>query len=772
MWYARGPVREWYVNGPLGLEQGFTIPHRLPGGSGPLALSLAVGGLRPVLARGSVVLDDARGASVLRYAGLVATDARGAKLAAWSALRAGRVELRVDDRRALYPLRIDPFVQQAKLVATGKAGQGYSVAVSADGNTALVGAPSGGVQCANAGTGAALVFTRSGSTWRVQATLVGSDAVGCPEEGSSVALSADGNTALVGGAGDGYPHGAGGAAWVFTRSGSTWSQQGPKLVGTGGDLLSEQGRSVALSADGNTALIGGENDYGDLGAVWVFTRAGSTWSQQGPKLVGTGADVGGAGQGRSVALSADGNTALVGGPLDGYNEGVSTGAAWVFTRSGSTWSQQGSKLVGTGAVGAAYEGSGVGLSGDGSTALIGGPGDNGNIWGIGAAWVFTRSGSTWSQQGSKLVGTGVTGPIASQGFSVALSGDGSTALIGGPSDDSIGAAWVFGISTPPSIGSITPTSGITGSSVTITGTYLGGASSVKFGSLAASFTEVSSTQVMATVPDGAAAGKVSITTPAGTATSSQSFTPTLSVTSMSPTSGPYGTVVGIRGVGFTPGSTVKFNGAAATVSYVNSSLVKATVPSAATTGPVTLTNFSSPTGTVKARTSYAVTPHIAPTISSFTPTSGITGSSVTITGTYLSGASSVKFGGVAASSFSVRTPTTLAATVPNGAATGKISVATAAGTATSSQSFTPTLSITGFSPGSGPPGTVVDIKGIGFTPTSTVQFNGTAAAAVAYIGSGEVTATVPTGATSGQITLTNTASPVGTGRSAKKYVVS
>src|SRR5215472_16500089 len=92
-----------------------------------------------------------------------------------------------------------------------------------------------------------------------------------------------------------------------------WTQQGPKLVGTGADAA-EQGFSVALSADGNTAILGGPNDNNGAGAAWVFTRAGGVWTQQ-MKLVGTGAiDL--AGQGLSVALSADGNTAILGGPLD------------------------------------------------------------------------------------------------------------------------------------------------------------------------------------------------------------------------------------------------------------------------------------------------------------------------------------------------------------------------------------------------------------------------------------------------------------------------
>ena len=251
------------------------------------------------------------------------------------------------------------------------------------------------------------------------------------EQGFSVALSADGNTAVVGGLND---NGGAGAVWVFTRSNGVWTQQGNKLVGTGAVGTARQGFSVALSADGNTALVGGLGDNSFAGAVWVFTRRNGVWTQQGNKLVGTGA-VGTADQGVSVALSADGNTALV----SGVGDNSLAGAAWVFTRSNGVWTQQGNKLVGTGAVGTAKQGFSVALSADGNTALVGGRGDNSFA---GAVWVFTRSNGVWTQQGNKLVGTGTVG-IAEQGASVALSADGNTALVGGPGDGDTGAVWVF-----------------------------------------------------------------------------------------------------------------------------------------------------------------------------------------------------------------------------------------------------------------------------------------------------------------------------------------
>jgi hypothetical protein len=344
--------------------------------------------------------------------------------------------------------RAAAFQKQPKLVGTGAVGsgnQGMSVALSADGNTAIVGGPGPNNAdrdrpASGRPAGAAWVFTRSRGVWRQQGgKLVGTTSEyggGLWSQGASVAVSADGNIAIVGGPSDNRTTGA---AWVFTRSGDVWTQQGNKLVGSrAGEpaLPLGQGMSVALSADGNTAIIGG---WGAEGA-WVFTRSGTVWTQQGKKLVGTGA-VGNARQGMSVALSADGNTAIVGG----WSDNSKTGAAWVFTRNGGVWTQQGKKLVGTDAVGRARQGISVALSADGNTAILGGPGDNPwdrsapfGLGATGAAWVFTRSGGVWTQP-NKLVSTGAVGRL---GTSVALSADGNIAVVGGFAEDG-GVALVF-----------------------------------------------------------------------------------------------------------------------------------------------------------------------------------------------------------------------------------------------------------------------------------------------------------------------------------------
>jgi len=279
--------------------------------------------------------------------------------------------------------------QGTKLVGSrpdgGQSLQGYSVALSGDGHTAIIGGP-----FENGQQGAAWIFAGSGGAWHEQKRLVGSSTANA-EQGWSVALSFDGNTAAVGGYTDNTLDGA---VWIYTRNGGTWAQQYSKLSGAAGDAL---GSSVSLSANGNAVLVGGYNHDSGAGAAWVWTRSGDVWTPQGNELAATDA-VGIAQQGYSVSLSADGNTALVGGPGDGGG----AGAAWVWKRNGNSWARQGAKLVGSGALGAASQGYAVALSGDGKTSIVGGYSDgvDGNA---GAAWIFTDAGVVVKSGRSVLV---------------------------------------------------------------------------------------------------------------------------------------------------------------------------------------------------------------------------------------------------------------------------------------------------------------------------------------------------------------------------------
>lgn len=314
--------------------------------------------------------------------------------------------------------------QGTKLTDTSaglNASQGYAVSISGDGNTCIVGSRING----------AWIYTRSNGIWTQQGNkLVGTEGSDA-DQGSSVAISADGNTAIVGGSQDSNGIGA---VWIFTRSNGTWTQQGNKLTGSGVSGRSAFGRGVSLSADGNTAIVGGPFDTNNLGAVWIFIRGNGVWTQQGNKLTGSGSSES-AGQGFSVSLSADGNTAIVGGPYENQS-----GAVWIFVRSNGIWTQQGNKLKGAGSMSGTQLGMAVSISSDGNTAIAGGPFDNNYH---GAVWIYARNNGIWAQLGDKLVGSDAIGP-ASQGSAVSLSGDGKTIIIGGNTDnDNQGASWIF-----------------------------------------------------------------------------------------------------------------------------------------------------------------------------------------------------------------------------------------------------------------------------------------------------------------------------------------
>ncbi|HTZ17642.1 MAG TPA: FG-GAP repeat protein, partial [Dissulfurispiraceae bacterium] len=384
-------MKEWYINGPMGLEQGFTID-RSPGvnnGGRPLTLELlSSSDFRPVLDDSGTGLllmgkDDKQ---VLRYGGLSAVDAAGRRLHAWLESDGLRLLLRVEDVGAIYPLVIDPMIQQQKLTASdGVASDsfGSTVALSADGSTALISAEGSGSY-----QGAVYVFVRSGATWAQQQKLTASDGAAGDSFGSSVALSADGNTALIGAYLKTVSANFGqGVTYVFVRSGTTWTQQ-PELTATDGAEYDNFGASVAISADGNTALIGAPykviNTVNDQGAAYVFVRSGTTWIQQ-PALI---ANNGAASDyfGTSVALSGDGNIALIGAE----GKSSSRGSVYVFTH-GTSWTQL-ELTASDGAAGDSF-GTSVAISRSGTAALVGASyakvGSNSNQ---GAAYAFSYSG--------------------------------------------------------------------------------------------------------------------------------------------------------------------------------------------------------------------------------------------------------------------------------------------------------------------------------------------------------------------------------------------
>ncbi len=236
----------------------------------------------------------------------------------------------------------------------------------------------------------------------------------------------------------------------------------------------------------------------------------------------------------------------------------------------------------------------------------------------------------------------------------------------------------------PSIGNFSPTNGRAATLVTINGVNFTGVSSVKFNKVSASFKVVSSVKITATVPAAATTGPLTVVTPGGQAASAAKFTvmPAPSISSFSPTSGHAGTLVTINGANFTGASSVKFNGVGGSFTVVSNVKITALVPAAATTGPLTVVT---PGGQAASAAKFTVV--LAPSISSFSPASGSAGTLVTINGANFTGASSVKFNGVSAS-FTVVSSVKITVTVPGAATTGRLTVVTPGGQATSATSFT------------------------------------------------------------------------------------
>lgn len=477
-------LTEWFVNSPDGLEHGFTLLERPVNpveSDGPLTLTLAISGDLDACSQPdgqSLHLSDPEtGSTILTYDKLQVWDADERALPARMRAEDNAITLEVDDTDARYPLTIDPlFTQQTYLKASNaNSDDQFGFAVAVDGNTAVVGAyredgdaaSTAAVPNENASNaGAVYVFTRTGVSWTQEAYLKAFNAGENDEFGISVAIAGD--TIVVGAyaeAGDASSTAAApndnasqaGAAYVFTRTGATWTPQAYLKASNaeGGDQF---GYSVAVSGD--TAVVGASAEDGDAssttgtpnnnalyaGAAYVFARdAMGNWTQQAYLKASN------AGQsdsfGYSVAVSGD--TVVVGAFKEAgdmastatvpNNNAPVAGAAYVFTRISATWTQQ-AYLKASNAEGNDSFGTSVAVSGD--TAVIGANGEagdassttaapNNNASHAGAAYVFTRTGVTWSQQDYLKASNAGSGDRFGCGVSV----DGDTVIVGAESED-------------------------------------------------------------------------------------------------------------------------------------------------------------------------------------------------------------------------------------------------------------------------------------------------------------------------------------------------
>jgi hypothetical protein len=305
---------------------------------------------------------------------------------------------------------------------------GNSLSLSGNGNTLVI-----GKYFENNDTGKALIWTRSGSSWSEATTIEASNKGSGDQFGSTVAINKDGDTIAVSAPYEDTTDTNSGAVYIFTGSGSSWSQQAiikshPPIIG--GDRLGGYyngfDRALELSGDGDTLVVKEENGTSGSGYenVYIYTRSGSSWSHQATL---NGSDqVSGDQFGTCVSISADGNTVAAGAP----NENSANGAVYVFTRSGSSWSQQ-TKI--SGANSTERFGRHVGLTEDGNGLVIGADGYNNND---GRIYLYKRSGTTWAEEWNANVGGGVQfGDDPQFGYYCEISDDGAVVLGTGYSYD-------------------------------------------------------------------------------------------------------------------------------------------------------------------------------------------------------------------------------------------------------------------------------------------------------------------------------------------------
>jgi hypothetical protein len=349
--YRRGELTEWYINGPVGLEQGFTIAKSPDKGNGqPLTIALALSGdLSAVIdaTRTSVRLNS-RNRESLRYAGLAAQDSNGGSLQAWLELRGQLLLLRVADAGARYPVVVDPFIQLAELTASDAGAiddLGFSVAIS--GNTVVAGDPQAMIG-ANQVQGAAYVFVKPAPGWgnmTQTAKLTASNGTAFAFLGLSVAISGD---TIVAGA---YQNGVGsnqdeGAAYVFVKPPTGWVDmtQTAELTASDGTPGFNFAHSVAIS--GNTIAAGSLGVDFSQGAAYVFVEPAGGWADMTETAKLTASDNPGVYFGQFIALS--GNTVVAGAP-DAVIGNRAQGAAYVFVQPAGGWANmtQTAKLTGT-----------------------------------------------------------------------------------------------------------------------------------------------------------------------------------------------------------------------------------------------------------------------------------------------------------------------------------------------------------------------------------------------------------------------------------------
>ena len=447
--YRRGEVTEWYVNGPLGLEQGFTVA-RAPvvegrEGREPLSIALALGGGWRVEVDGDgqgarLVDRDSGGERVLRYRGLVAHDGRGRELRAWVEAEGERLWLRVDDAGAEYPVVVDPFIEQAKLTASdGAAADQFGISVGISGDVVVVGAVTHDVG-ANANQGSAYVFVKPPGGWgnmTETAKLTASDGMAHDAFGASVAISGD--TVVVGAYQDDVGSNMNqGSAYVFVKPLGGWAgtmTETAKLLASDGAANDQFGASVAISAD--TVVVGADRDdvgpNANQGSAYVFVKPLGGWAGTMTETAKLTASDGAGGDYFGYSAAVFGDTVVVGAPLDDAPN-TDQGSAYVFVKPPGGWAgtmTETAKLIASD--GAANDSFGAAIAISLDVVAVGAPGATigANLY-QGAVYVFVKPIGGWTGMPTESAKLIASDGAADDSFGWSVGVSMSTVVVGVP----------------------------------------------------------------------------------------------------------------------------------------------------------------------------------------------------------------------------------------------------------------------------------------------------------------------------------------------------
>jgi hypothetical protein len=461
--YLRDGFTEWYVNGPLGLEQGFTLT-RAPGErtGAPLTLSFGLSGNLTASADGNgkdLVLTRSNGSPALKYRGLMAHDASGRELRSWLEVDGRRLSLRVDDTDARYPVVVDPFIEQAQLKASDPSTGDQFGFVAVDGDTIVVGAPFDDVG-SNIDQGSAYVFVKPAGGWSgllpEQARLFALDGAAGDTFGLSVAISGD--TIVVGARGDDISTRTDqGSAYVFVKPAEGWNgtlNQSAKLTAVAG-INDWFGDRVAI--DGDTIVVGARlDDVGggcilcdplvNRGSAYVFVKPATGWAgDRGPSATLNPADpFFGPEFGSSVAI--DGDTIAVGAWRTNGDRGV----AYVFMRPTTGWGgsrNPNATLTASDPAGSDLFGVSISVSGD--TIAVGAyRDDTGTTTNHGSAYVFVRPAGGWTGTADENAKLTASDAATNDEFGNPVAVSGNTIVVGARLDNvssnvDQGSAYVF-----------------------------------------------------------------------------------------------------------------------------------------------------------------------------------------------------------------------------------------------------------------------------------------------------------------------------------------